>query len=229
MRPYYQDDLVTLYHGDCREIREWIRTAGLLAMDPPYGIAWKKGNNRKAKSRAHDGIQNDGDTSYRDWVLREWGTTGDSRPALVFGSFAAPMPPGVKHHLVWEKPNDAGVVGSTTGYRRDVEVIFLIGYWPKREAQWGSVIRSAQRSVGNPYAPAARFNHPHAKPVDIMCQLIERAPHGIVADPFAGSGSTLVAAKMLGRQAIGVELEERHCETAALRLSQSVLDLGGAA
>ena len=223
-RPYYEDEYVRLYHGDCRDVREWLG-ADVLITDPPYGIGWTRGVHSARGSKAHEGIANDADTAYRDWALAEWG----ERPAAAFGSLYAPFPAGLRHLLVWEKPTDAGVVGSTLGYRRDVEGVFLVGQWPRRAAAWGSVLRSRVASSGNPYSPAGRTGHPHAKPVDLLCLLMERAPAGVVADPFCGSGSILVAAKSLGRRAIGVELNERYCEVAATRLTQGVLDLGGAA
>ena len=81
--------------------------------------------------------------------------------------------------------------------------------------------------MGNPSGLAAKSGgHPHAKPVDVLCDLLALMPGAIVADPTAGAGATLVAAKFIGRSAIGVESEEKWCEQAARRLSQDVLDFG---
>lgn len=215
---YYQDDFVTLYLGDCLTQTAWL-DADVLCTDPPYGIGWTQGENKAAKSAARLGIANDGDTAFRDAVLDMWGT----RPWLAFGSWRAPFPDKWRELLTWRKPVDAGVVGSTTGHRRDTEAIFLGGDWPTLTARWSSVIAT------NSGTASYLGMHPHAKPLGLLSVLIDRCPPGIIADPFAGSGSTLVAAKALGRKAIGVELEERYCEIAARRLAQDVLDFTGEA
>lgn len=215
--PYFADEFVSLYLGDCLDMQWWLN-ADVLVTDPPYGIGWTRGENKARASKPHKGIANDHDTAFRDAVLGQWGR----RPAAVFGSFYAPYPTGVKQVLVWHKPADAGVVGSVTGYRRDAEPIFLTGDWPQRTVETTSVMRSSNASIASVVAVTG---HPHTKPIDLMQQIILRCPPGVIADPFAGSGSTLLAARLLGRQAVGVELDERYCETAARRLSQGCLDL----
>ena len=214
--PYYQDELVTLYHGDCLEVTDWL-AADVLVTDPPYGIGWKLGANKRANSQAHAGIQNDSDTSFRDSALEAWG----DRPGAVFGSWRAPAP-RASQTLVWRKPIDAGVVGSVTGFRLDTELIFLTGKWPKRNSSMSSVLTTDGGKNGY------LVGHPHGKPVALMQQLIA-VTSGMVADPFSGGGPTLVAAASLGRHAIGVELEERYCELIAKRLSQQAFNFGAIA
>jgi site-specific DNA-methyltransferase (adenine-specific) len=220
MTPYYQDDLVTICHGDARDWEAPLLKGDVIITDPPYGIAWRRGVNHARKSKPHTGIANDQDTTIRDEVLAAF-LHAKSRPGIVFGSFYAPFPAHVRQVLVWHKPADAGLVGATTGYRRDAEPIFLIGPWPVRAVERSSVLHISAGQAGTTTATG----HPHTKPVALMVRLLEAAPDGSVIDPFMGSGSTLVAAKSLGRRAIGIEIEERYCEIAARRCSQEVLGL----
>lgn len=231
MRPYYEDDSVFIFHGSWEDVLPSLcsPTADDLApdvvvTDPPYGIGWRRGDNTGAGcSAAHDGIANDENTEARDSLLAALPDV----PAVVFGSFYAPPPVRVRQVLVWHKPGDSGVVGSTTGYRRDAEPIYLLDPWPSRSWKWSSVLRARDRFRG--HAASEAGGHPHAKPVDLMHLLIDRGPDGLILDPFMGSGSTLRAAKDLGRKAVGIEVDERYCEVAAKRMGQEVLDLGGVA
>jgi hypothetical protein len=211
--PYYGDGVVQLWHGDCREITAWL-DADVLITDPPYGVAWTRGTYNGAD--AHSGIAHGATTDARDEVLQRWG----ARVAAVFGDFAL-APAGTVQTLIWRKPTDAGIFGARNGWRRDAEAIYLVGPWPLSPATRSGVIASG----GAMSAYTKRTGHPHTKPLDVMEQLIAACPPGVIADPFAGSGSTLVAARNLGRRAIGVELDERYCETAARRLAQDVLPL----
>lgn len=217
MSVYYEGDGITLHHGDCREITDWL-AADVLLTDPPYGVSWTVPTYNGG--RKHDGIKNDGDLDARNDVLLKW---GGAKPAMVFGSPIAPFPINTKQVLVWAKPVDSGIFGAIGGYRRDWEAIYLLGKWPAGPARRSGIIRT---SVGT--QSYLTGEHPHAKPEALLEALIDAAPPGVVADPFAGSGSTLVAAKRAGRKAIGVEIEERYCEIIARRLSQGVLDFGSA-
>ena len=219
MSIYYQDENVTLYLGDCREQLAWLE-ADVLCTDPPYGRNWRAAWVRPGRTNATR-IVGDKDTTSRDRALELWG----QRPAVVFGDLMLAPPGGAKLVGVYQKPPNAGIRGSVGGFRRDAEAIYLIGPWPTGLGGRSSVIATATSSQGNPHSPQGKYHHPHAKPLDVMEQLIAACPPGVIADPFAGSGSTLVAARNLGRHAIGVEIEERYCEIAARRLAQQPLPI----
>ena len=224
MTPYYEDDACVIYHGDCREVDAWL-AADVMVTDPPYGRSWTQGDTATArgwKSDKHDGIANDRDTTVRDDALTLWG----DRPAFVFGDLVLPPPAGVKLTLVYDKGNVAGFTGTVAGFRRNVEGIYALGRHASGLGGTSAVIRTCHSAGGN---LARTTGHPHTKPLDVMMRLIEHCPLGVIADPFMGSGSTLRAAKDLGRRSIGIELDERYCEIAAKRLAQEVLDFGGVA
>lgn len=226
MTPYYSDDSVTLYLGDCREVTAWLE-ADVLITDPPYGTQFsganprggygRRGNaagNRKGAplGRGLDAatIANDTGTETRDAALALWAARG---PVLTFGSPRLPDPPGDwVDRLVWDKRRP-GMNGGPWRYRH--ESIYVSAGFERRS--------NASVSILDAFPEQA--DHIHGKPEALMAALIDTAPVGcVVADPFAGSGSTLTAAKRVGRKAIGVEIDERYCEIAARRLSQDVLD-----
>ncbi len=220
--PYYDEGGITIYHGDCRDLLPTIAAVAIVT-DPPYGIGWTRSLNAARGSKAHAGIVNDEDTSMRDAAL----ALRPDLPAMVFGSFYAPFPPNLKQVLVWPKPPDAGVVGSTTGFRRDAEPVFLVGPWPLRTIERSSVLPPGAPSMKS--VTIRNPGHPHVKPVGLMRHLLKCCPAGVVVDPFAGSGATLEAAAQLGRAAIGIEVDERYCELAARRFEQGTFDVGDAA
>ena len=221
MTPYWQGDGITLYLGDCREVTEWLQ-ADVLVTDPPYGIGWRRGRRAATHNPAgHGGIAGDKDTTIRDAALEAWGA---GRPAVVFGSLRAAYPPGWRRMLVFRKPTiGGGLYGNRMPWLSNWEPVFALGTWPDQIPRLDSVLTTIERSVSGYSGYATRFKHPHAKPVDVMETLIHACPPGTIADPFAGSGSTLIAARNQGRKAIGVEIDERYAERAARRLDQGIL------
>lgn len=213
--PYYQDDQVTLYHGNCLEIAEWLK-ADVLVTDPPYGVAYESNMNRNRRNvKLGRAIAGDATTAARDAALAAW-----NGPAVVFGRWDSPRPTGTHTRLVWDK--GGGFMGNLQlPWGRSDEEVYILGsgFTGKRE---GSVLRVHMLMSADKERP----DHPTPKPIPLMERLIEKCPPGVIADPFAGSGSTLVAARNLGRKAIGVEIEERYCDLIASRLAQGCLDFG---
>lgn len=219
MQPYYEDREagITIYHGDCREVLAWL-SADVLVTDPPYGMAFE--SSRTTQRRP---IAGDRDTEAREAMLALWGT---EKPAAVFGTWKVSRPVGCAHRLIWDKSDGVGpgMGDLSAAFGNSDEEIYLFGEWPKQARRQGSVLRTSSGMA----SLATAIGHPTPKPIDLMERLLRAAPSGLVADPFAGSGSTLIAAKNLGRRAIGIEIEERYCAIAAERLSQQVLSLDGA-
>jgi DNA modification methylase len=223
-KPYYRDELVTLYHGDSLDPNlsaRWLK-AHVLVTDPPYGMSLKSGW-KGSQGDMH--IANDATTRVRDEALSLWG----SRPALCFGRWDIPVP-HAKQCLVWDKGEHVGMGDLNLPWKPNWEAVYVTGDWPQRAVARGtSVLKSLavagtlQSGRGN--QPSKGRDHPTPKPVGLMERLIE-STQGVIADPFAGSGSTLVAARNLGRPVIGVELEERYCELIATRLQQQAFDFG---
>lgn len=217
MSPYYEDEFVRLYLGDCRNISVWA-DADVLVTDPPYGMGYTGFGGREGEPRRAGGrlsVAGDSDTEARDDVLRIWG----DRPALVFGRWNIPRPELTRARLIWDK-TPCGFMGDLKmpwGSAEEEIYVLGSGFVGKREA---NIVRCpAINSMA-----AHRPNHPTPKPVALMEALIEKCPQGLIADPFAGSGSTLIAARNIGRKSVGVEVEERYCELIASRLSQQAFD-----
>lgn len=223
MKPYYEADGILIYHGDCREVFSNLVIDCVLT-DPPYGISYSPNNQRftsqktkwwnvtdRAGVSCYDPIE--GDTEPFDPTMFV------QQPAIMWGAnhYASRLQDS-GGWLVWDKRADLEDVGDK---------------WPLSEAElaWTNVTShvSIFRMRWFGMTEEKHRNHPNQKPVALMAWCIGKLPDGTILDPFMGSGTTLVAAKNLGRKAVGIEIEERYCEIAAERLSQGVLDLGGAA
>jgi site-specific DNA-methyltransferase (adenine-specific) len=208
MKPYYEHAGITIYHGDCREVLPLV-SADVMVTDPPYGMSFQSGY----RAIKHEPIIGDDSTLSRDAVLALWA----GRPALVFGRWSERRPDGTIQRLIWDKGDWPGMGDLSLPWGPSDEELYVIGRgWVGRRGP--SVFRVDRLG-------AAEMDHPTQKPYAVMCRLLEWCdPAWRVVDPFMGSGTTLVAAKSLYRNAIGIEIEERYCEIAAKRLAQEVFD-----
>lgn len=197
VKPYYSESGIEIYCGDCRDVLPSI-DADVLVTDPPYGINFA-GQPTKWQRRAGQLAEAwDGDTVDLASVLMATGTQ------VIWGGNYYSLPAS-RGWLAWVKPDAPPSMGSV-------------------EFAWTSLDRNARHithSIGA--TNAERVGHPTQKPLRVMRWSLEGLPQGTILDPFMGSGTTLRAAKDLGRKAIGIEIEERYCEVAAKRLGQEVL------
>lgn len=223
---YYEDEHVTIYHGDCREVLPEISGADLIVTDPPYvfGIA---STFEEGKAGGWGDLMNAGGI-YAGWLREFWRIVSNragaawvfnswrSFPVLVRGAHEARWP--IESLMIWDKEWIGP--GGSRGLRPSYEVVALFCHpeFQVRDRGTPDIWRAK-------WAGAKEF-HPAEKPVALLRRMIAAGGGpGVVLDPFCGSGSTLVAAKAEGRKSIGIEIEERHCEIAAQRCSQEVLAL----
>ena len=221
VKPYYDADGITIYHGDCREILPHIPTPEVVFTDPPYGIAYKSMRGAGEGTIANDASAT---TAFQvvEFALRstvsasahfvccDWRSLATVTEAML----ATSLKP--KACIVWDKKR---TVQNLDRFGKQHEFILYAGPY------------GGEPTVSSDVWPVARDfdpDHPTPKPVELIQRAISAAslPGDLVLDPFMGSGSTLRAALNLGRRAIGIELEERYCEIAVQRLAQMNLDLG---
>ena len=224
MTPYYQDDLVTIYHGDALDVLPDMRFVDLVVADPPYTFGLASTKYESAAGSWGDLMNNAywyaawlrevrRVTRGSAWVFNTW----RSFPVLARAAFQAGWP--IDSLLIWDKgangPGDMGRLRNTyemVAQFSAPDFAFIRG---NRDIWTEPRIQSATKDR----------QHPAEKPVPLFRRLIVETGATSLLDPFTGSGSALVAAKDAGIRAIGIEIEERYCEIAANRCRQEVLGL----
>ncbi len=244
MKPYYQNGGITLWHGDCRDVLPTVPAAfvDMIFTDPPFGHGNHVGDLNaglnKHRNIPDKPIANDDQESMRlvvDYMLTEAARIlkpdccccccccggGGGGPKPTFAWIANRMDTkGLQffHSVIWDKVNP----GLGWRYRCQHEMV-MVAHRDCGKLAW------AEESVAVPNVfrrPKPKDDlHPNQKPVELVGWFIgNHCKHGsTVLDPFAGSGTTLLAAKNHGMTAIGIEIDESYCELAAQRLSQEVL------
>jgi site-specific DNA-methyltransferase (adenine-specific) len=211
MKPYYEHAGITIYHGDCREILPQLPPCDSVLTDPPYGIAsiWQGGGGHGwSSARSKSPLRNSWDEVAPDLTF----LLSDDRPTIIWGGNHFNLPPS-RSWLVW---------------RKEVNPVLTLG---DAELAWTNLDKPI-RVFDHPRSKLTGGlvpEHPTTKPLPLMLWCLSLLKDAnTVLDPFLGSGTSLVAAKKLGRSAIGIETEEKYCEIAAKRLSQEVFDFSEA-
>lgn len=208
MKPYYENRGITIYHGDNREILPQLPGVDLILTDPPYGVGEKY-------------------ISFEDTEENVYCVVSKIMPIAISKAKRILLTCGITNIHLYPKPdwilcwhNPAGAGRNPWGFTC-WQPILAYGSDPYLAAQKGS-----RPDVITHNEVAEMWGHPCSKPINFWKKLMHRGSCNetdTIIDPFLGSGTTLRAAKDLGRRAIGIEIEEKYCEIAAKRLAQEVL------
>lgn len=213
MRPYYEDDAVTIYHGDCREVMPLLPTPDAIVTDPPYGLGdkWQGGGGETTKSSWR--FDPSEAQAWDSAPVPEVVDLASAAPAVVIwgGNYYA-LPP-TRCWFMWDKKQN--------------------DQWTTAQAEmaWTNLdrpVRMFRMAQAEAYGSMNK-EHPTQKPLALMSWCLEMMrlePNALILDPFMGSGTTLRAAKDRGYRSIGIDLDERYCEIAARRMAQEVLRCG---
>ena len=209
--PYYQDDAVTIFHADCRDILPLLEpgSVDLVLTDPPYGIGYMHGAEKQPHASRFNGVPVIGD----DQPFDPAPFLGFPKVILFGANHYADRLPSSKGWIIWDKR-----VQTVVNDQSDCEMAWTNFMTTARVYYhvWDGFRRGPEKDT-----PRV---HPTQKPVGLMRWCIGKAGNvQTILDPFAGSGTTGRAAKDLGRKALLVEVEERYCEIAAKRMLQGVL------
>lgn len=232
MTPYYEDDAVTIYHGDSMEILPSLKSSSfsLCVTDPPYIIGAVSAGNMASKSGGWADMMNSSawfTMWYREvsrllhssgafWTFLNWRTL----PVVMRAAVDAQLP--ITSMMVWDKEWIGP--GGVQGLRPSYEMVALMAQ-PRFAVPDRSTNDVWRHQVGSYKASG----HPAEKPEKLVRRIITTsATEGMILDPFLGSGTTAVAAKNAGLRCVGVEAEERYCEIAARRCGQDALNFGAA-
>lgn len=249
-KPYYEQDGITIYHGDCREILPHLPKVEMVFTDPPYGHNnnngdlihhWEKALGKKAGAVVAEARPIANDSAEETAALIEWfygmlpnvlvadGVCccccggGGPDPQFARWSLLLDSVLNFKQMVIWDK----GPMGMGWHYRRSYECVLVAhrgkGRWFDESDKVENIIRPGFRGIKKIIPQAA--DHPTPKPWQLPFHFIELHSQSgeTVLDPFMGGGSTLEAAYRAGRKFIGIELEEKYCEIAAKRLAQGNL------
>ena len=209
MKPYYDHAGITLYHGDCREILPTLGQFDLLLTDPPYGIDYKAGESSQVGIQKFERIHDDNKPFDPSFFL-------EFPDVICWGAnnYARRLPEECGQFYCWDKVCQNGM---------KVRIAECEYAWHKNGTK-PRVFRHLWSGAYRKSEAGQKSCHPTQKPVALMVWCLSLAPDAqTILDPFAGSGTTLVAAKLEGRKAVGIEINERYCEIAAKRLAQGVL------
>jgi len=211
VKPYYEHGGVTIYHGDCRQIP--LDEDVVIVTDPPYGTGQKI---------AYDVYRD----TMKEWLdLMEW-LLRFTFPMVFTMSHTRlyDLPKRPQWTGCWDKVFTGGIVHLGCSPTWEPICFYNMPTGTRGVTRWDDIFRHAP--AGFPFnRPHMADGHPCPKPVELYKSLIAVIPRGTVYDPMMGSGTTLVAAKLMGRRAIGIDLSEKYCEIAAKRLQQEALPL----